>query len=107
MPDPREITIVEQPGGTAGPEHERGRQVKHNEVVIFRVEKGAKGVRIVFDNESPFGQREVGYDNPLTVDVKHKPGGNNIYSYDCTMVKNGRTLHRGGGGELEIVPGET
>ena len=106
MPEPREIKIIEQPGQTAGPERERLRRVKHNEVVIFRAEEGAIGVIIEFDNQSPFAERRVRYNEKLTVTAKHKNDGSNVYSYDCTMEKNGRTLHRGGGGELEILSGE-
>ena len=108
MPD---IRIVRTPGGAVQPEGSRTTVHRTGETVRFTTEPDAQGLRISFDNESPFGpaNRVVHYGVPLHVTAvfNESDPSRNHYPYTCEIMVNGQTLKSqpasGSGGEMEVI----
>ena len=110
-PEKHELEIIEQPDHSLAPKSGRRTHVRTGDKVVITPEKGAtvSDLNITFSGEVPFAGGNVAYNRELTVSAQHKPGGGesaNVYTYSCSLTKNGRRLHSAGGGELEVLPGE-
>jgi len=105
MPD-TVINIVRKPGDRIEPES--GFRVRvPSRSVKFTAAAPAKGLRIIFEGESPFGSKEVAYNQSLPVTVKFNATDpkKNIYPFVCEITVDGKTLRTkaGAGGEMEVI----
>jgi len=111
MPRTHKLEIIEQPHDSLAPRSGRRTPVHKGDTVFIFPEKGATvtDLKISFSGKVPFKDGKVAYNEELTVNAEHVPGGGesaNVYKFSCSMKKNGKPLHSDGGGEFEVLPGE-